>query len=110
MMDKFIWGLEESFMHLENIFFHLANTLLVYAVARRAADYLTNTIPSCTVRAALFFAIHPLNTEVVNWISGRTDLLAGFFLFLAMYFNVKAAVRMVAVVHGGTQYVVGLSC
>lgn len=85
MMDKFVWGLEESFMHLENILFHLANTLMVYAVARRAADYLVKPSPVVPFVAALFFAIHPLNTEVVNWISGRTDLLAGFFLLLSMY-------------------------
>lgn len=85
MMDKFIWGLEESFMHLENILFHLANTLLVFAIARRALVRFCDTSPVVPFVAALFFAIHPLNTEAVNWISGRTDLLAGFFLLLAVY-------------------------
>ncbi len=85
IMDKFIWGLEESFMHLENIIFHLANTLLVYAVARRATQFLPEPSQVSPFVAALIFAIHPLNTEAVNWISGRTDLLAGFFLILAMY-------------------------
>jgi tetratricopeptide (TPR) repeat protein len=89
MMDKFVWGLEASFMHLENIIFHLANSLLVYAIARRAADYLPDPSPVAPFAAALFFAIHPLNTEAVNWISGRTDLLAGFFLLLAMYLMLK---------------------
>jgi len=89
MMDKFVWGLEESFMHLENILFHLANTLLVYAVARRAADYLPKPSTVAPFVAALLFAIHPLNTEAVNWISGRTDLLAGFFLLLAMFMMLK---------------------
>jgi hypothetical protein len=85
MMDKYVWGLEESFMHLENIVFHLLNTLLVFAVARKAAllqGILSGILP---LIAALFFAIHPLNTEVVAWISGRTDLLAGFFLFLTVW-------------------------
>lgn len=89
LMDKYVWGLEVSFMHLENILFHLANTLLVYAVARRAADYLPDPSPVAPFVAALFFAIHPLNTEVVNWISGRTDLLAGFFLLLSVYSMLK---------------------
>ena len=89
MMDKFVWGLEESFMHLENIIFHLANTLLLYSVARRATDYLPEPSPVAPFVAALFFAIHPLNTESVNWISGRTDLLACFFLLLAMFLMLK---------------------
>ena len=89
MVDKFVWGLEESFMHLENIIFHLANTLLVYAIALRADDYLPKPSRVAPFVAALFFAIHPLNTEAVNWISGRTDLLAGFFLLLTMYLMLK---------------------
>ncbi|WP_239077517.1 hypothetical protein [Geobacter sp. SVR] len=31
----------------------------------------------------LLFGLHPLSTESVNWVSGRTDLLSGFFLLLA---------------------------
>ncbi|MGD9685618.1 MAG: tetratricopeptide repeat protein [Desulfobacter sp.] len=85
MMDKFVWGLEESFMHLENILLHLANTLLVFAIARRSFLRFSDPSPIVPFTTALFFAIHPLNTEAVNWISGRTDLLAGFFLLLAMF-------------------------
>lgn len=89
MMDKFVWGLEESFMHLENIIFHLANTLLLFAVVRRACLSLKQTSVLLPFTSSLFFAIHPLNTEAVNWISGRTDLLAGFFLLLAMFLLLK---------------------
>lgn len=94
MMDKFVWGLEESFMHLENILLHLANTLLVYSIACRAFDYLPKPSAIAPFVAALFFAIHPLNTEAVNWISGRTDLLAGFFLFLAMFLMLKRPLNL----------------
>jgi hypothetical protein len=91
LMDKYVWGLEESFMHLENIVFHLFNTLLVFAVVRKAA--LLQGIRSGMVPliAALFFAIHPLNTEVVAWISGRTDLLAGFFLILSVWLLLRTS-------------------
>jgi len=89
MMDKYVWGLAESFMHLENIIFHLANTLLLFAVVRRACLFLKQTSVLVPFSASLFFAIHPLNTEAVNWISGRTDLLAGFFLLLAMFLLLK---------------------
>jgi protein O-mannosyl-transferase len=84
LFDKYVWGLDESFMHLDNIVFHLCNTLLVFAVARKAAllqGWRTTTLPFLI---ALFFAVHPINTEPVNWISGRTDLLAGFFLLLSV--------------------------
>lgn len=83
--DKFIWGLEASFMHLENILFHLANCMMLYALVRRAAGLLRITSPWPPFLAALFFAVDPLVTESVDWISGRTDLLACFFLLLSVY-------------------------
>lgn len=86
LADKFIWGLEESFMHLENILFHMVNTLLVFAIARQVSRLLSVDSPLPALLAALFFAIHPLNTESVVWISGRTDLLAGTFILLSVYF------------------------
>lgn len=85
LMDKFVWGLEESFIHLENIFFHLTNTLLLFAIARRVSLQLKIESPIPSLLPPLFFAIHPINTESVIWISGRTDLLAGLFVFLSSY-------------------------
>jgi hypothetical protein len=85
MLDKYVWGLEVSFMHLENIVFHLFNTLLVYAIARKAAFLQGVRSGLVPLMAALFFSIHPLNTEVVAWIAGRTDLLAGFFLLFSVW-------------------------
>lgn len=95
MMDKYVWGMQESFMHLENIVFHLVNTWLVFAIARKGA--LMQGIRSGIVplSAALFFAVHPLHTEVVAWIAGRTDLLAGFFLFLSVWLLLRQPTRFV---------------
>jgi protein O-mannosyl-transferase len=84
-VDKEFWGLQESFMHLENILLHAANAVLVFYLALRIFQrlgFFDNLLPFA---AALLFALHPLNTEAVNWISGRTDLLAGFFILLSMF-------------------------
>jgi hypothetical protein len=35
--------------------------------------------------SSLVFAAHPLATESINWISGRTDLMATFFHLLCVY-------------------------
>lgn len=85
LLDKYVWGLHESFMHLENIVFHLFNTLLLFAVARRACLLrdIEGTLPPLVM--SLAFALHPVNAEAVNWIAGRTDLLACFFLLLSMW-------------------------
>jgi tetratricopeptide (TPR) repeat protein len=89
MMDKYVWGLQESFMHLENVVFHLCNTLLLFAVARRACLLRGIKGPLTPLTAAVFFALHPINTEAVNWIAGRTDLLACFFVLLSVWLMLR---------------------
>jgi hypothetical protein len=83
--DKYIWGLEASFMHLENILMHLGNTLLVFWLTRQIISLLSGikSYPYAPFVTALLFGLHPIATEPVNWVSGRTDLMAGFFVLLA---------------------------
>jgi hypothetical protein len=85
LIDKYVWGLEESFMHLNNILLHLGNTLLVFFIARKTVSLLDLRSTILPLAAAVLFAVHPINTEAVNWISGRTDLLAAFFLLLSVW-------------------------
>ena len=86
--DLHLWLLEESFLHLENVLLHAWNTLWVMLLAREVgkALYPARTFVWAPFCAALLFALHPINTEPVNWISGRTDVLAGAFLFPAVWF------------------------
>lgn len=84
MVDKYVWGLHESFMHLENMLLHAFNSCLVYLIADRVGRRMKVALPSAPLFAALLFALHPIATEPVNWISGRTDLLAGFFVLTAL--------------------------
>lgn len=87
--DKYIWGLESTFMHLENIMLHLSNSLLVFWLTRIIVPRLSleNTIAPFV--AALLFGLHPIATEPVNWVSGRTDLMSGFFVLLSFCFFLK---------------------
>jgi tetratricopeptide (TPR) repeat protein len=59
--------------HWINLLLHLGNVLLVYALARRL---LREFWPSFLLSA--MWAVHPLLTESVTNIIGRSDLLAGF--------------------------------
>ena len=60
------WG-----YHLTNVLLHAVNSLLLYALAR---DLLGEG--RAALWAALLYASHPLQTEVVAWVSARGDLLA----------------------------------
>lgn len=95
-VDKYVWGLHESFMHLTSIFLHLCNTLLVFAIARRVNALLGSTSPVPSFLAAMFFAVHPINTEAVVWISARTDLLACLFVLMSTWLTVGRSQSTIA--------------
>jgi len=66
--------------HLVNVMIHVLNTLLVYGVSlviMRAFEIKRNRHAAFAV--ALLFAVHPINTQSVNYIFGRTSLLVGCF-------------------------------
>lgn len=88
-LDNFIWGLEPSFMHLENILLHALNVILVYLFASRIAE-LNGEPAGLPFVGALLFAVHPINTEPVSWIAGRTDPLAAFFILLSFIYLLKS--------------------
>jgi hypothetical protein len=88
--DKYFWGAHESFMHLENVIIHALNAVLVYLLTTRIIEMRLSKSGLVPLVAALLFALHPLATEPVNWISGRTDLLACFFVLSSFYFLLKA--------------------
>jgi len=81
--DKYLWGQQESFMHLENILLHALNACLVFFIAAKVSARKGEVSKNVPLFASLLFALHPLATEPVNWLSGRTDLMAGALLFVS---------------------------
>jgi hypothetical protein len=83
LVDYTIWGANAGAFHGTNLLIHLINALLVYNLCRK---YLPEaaTRETISLSAALFFAVNPVNTESVLWISGRTDLLCAFFFLIAI--------------------------
>ena len=78
-LDMQIWGLHPLGFHLTNVLAHAAVTLAVLAVARRT---LGGELAAAI--CALVFALHPLHTESVSFVSGRTDVIATLFFLLAV--------------------------
>jgi len=78
--DFALWGENATGFHVTNIVIHLANTLLVFALIRRIA----RSLPVAFI-AALVFAVHPVQTDAVTYISGRRDILFAFFYLLSFY-------------------------
>lgn len=69
-LDWRLWGLHPAGYHLTNLLLHLVCVYLTWRLARKLVES-----DMTAFVAALVFALHPVHTEAVVWISGRFDLL-----------------------------------
>ncbi|HSR09862.1 MAG TPA: tetratricopeptide repeat protein [Thermodesulfobacteriota bacterium] len=88
MVDVDVYGMNPSGHHATNIFFHLANTLLLFLVLNR----MTSEFRKSAFVAAVF-ALHPLHVESVAWVSERKDVLSTFFMLLTVAAYLRYAAR-----------------
>ncbi len=79
MLDVQLFGMNAGAHHMTSMFFHLANTLLLFFVFKR----MTGCAWQSGFVAALF-TLHPLHVESVAWVSERKDVLSTFFWLLTM--------------------------
>lgn len=70
--------------HLASILMHLLATYLIFLMLEKVTKDMRLTIV-----ATLLFAVHPLRSESVAWISGMTDLFLALFLVPAFYLYMK---------------------
>jgi len=73
-LDFWIWRDNPLGYHLTNILLHVACCFGVMALAKRLQIGL-----GVTSVITLLFAVHPLHTESVTWVAGRTDVVATMF-------------------------------
>lgn len=84
MLDCNLYGLNPSGHHITNLFFHIANSLLLFLMLHRVAG-----APWRSGFVAALFAIHPLHVESVAWVAERKDVLSAFFWMLAIWTYVR---------------------
>jgi hypothetical protein len=78
--------------HLVNIALHAANTVLLFLIGRRLVpDNVRNYFVSPALLAALLFALHPMQTEAVTYISGRSSSLMAAFYLSALLLYLRGA-------------------
>ena len=87
MLDCQLFGASNAgAMHLVNLLFHTANSVLLFLLLRRA------TKRECrSLIVAALFALHPLHVESVVWIAERKDVLSTFLGLLATWHYVNYA-------------------
>jgi tetratricopeptide (TPR) repeat protein len=89
LFDKYVWFLDTRLMHLDNILFHLTNAMLLYYLAYLLLPRTERGQSMIPFISSLLFGLHPITTESVAWISGRTDIMACTFVLLSTVFLLK---------------------
>jgi tetratricopeptide (TPR) repeat protein len=114
-----IGGMDVRGYHAWNIALHLLCALVVFGVVRRTLQLPTlatrwgpRAIP-LALATALIWMLHPLNSEVVNYLTQRTESMMALCYFLTMY----AAIRSTSSRHAGkweaaavTACALGMTC
>src|SRR5262245_5475234 len=98
-IDRQLFGRGSLGFHRTNLALHALNVLLLFVLARRlysevrlkadttyaASGFSRTSTPTLMAfAAALLFAVHPMMTEAVGYVSGRSELLCGVFFLLAL--------------------------
>lgn len=106
LVEERLHGLLPFPMHLVNILLHAANAVLVHRVARSVSGN-----DRIALLAGLLFAVHPIGSEGVNFLSGGRNTLLASLSVLASYLLHKKSVddnQMAAAVAGAIALCAGL--
>jgi tetratricopeptide (TPR) repeat protein len=87
-VDHKLWKLDPRPYHIENTILHSINAILVYAIV-----FLLLSNGLAAFLCALIFAIHPVQTQAVAWISGRATLLSMAFFLAAFLFHIRNRIK-----------------
>jgi tetratricopeptide (TPR) repeat protein len=96
-LDYLLWGRNPVGFHFTNIVLYFLNSLIVYFITLEITAFLLSNgekDPETPLKltaffAALLFAVHPVHSEVVSFITSRNTLLSGMFFFTSCYFYLK---------------------
>jgi protein O-mannosyl-transferase len=91
-----IGGLSVPGYHIGNVAIHLVCALLAFGLVRRTLELprlrgrLGASSMSVAFAVALLWTVHPLNSEVVDYLTQRTESLMAMFYLATLYSSVRA--------------------
>ena len=98
-LDYITWGMKPFGFRLTNLIWHIGVSISLFALMIRLE------MPhKASVLATLIFALHPVNTEAVSWISSRNNMICAFFALITIHvfvFRRNNNRRFIAVVISG---------
>ena len=95
-LNHAVSGMEPRGFRVGNLIIHIAAALALFGVVRRTL--LTPLLEKrfgadaagIAFASALFWVLHPLNSELVGYLTQRSDALFGLFLLLTLYCTLRA--------------------
>jgi tetratricopeptide (TPR) repeat protein len=88
-------GLEVRGYHVYNVACHLLCGLLLFGIVRRTmalprmSERVRDAATPVAFAAALLWTVHPLNTEAVDYVTQRTELMMALFFLLTLYAGIR---------------------
>ena len=73
-LDVFLFNFDPFYFHIHSLLWHLLCIVVFWKLLLQLNFRKEHSLLACA-----FFALHPINSEVVLWISSRNDSIAGFF-------------------------------
>lgn len=95
-LDYAVSGPKPLMFHISNVVIHLATSFAYWGVLRRAlvlpvfGTRFTRHRSTLALAAALLWALHPLNTEAVSYITQRYESLMALFVLLTFYLVIRS--------------------
>lgn len=80
VLDSVLYGDRPAGYHLTNLLLHVLAAVALYLVSLELF-----ALEALALLAALLFAVHPINTESVDFISARNNILAGLFVLMSLH-------------------------
>jgi protein O-mannosyl-transferase len=91
-----VGGLDVRGYHLGNIGLHLLCTVMLFALAHRTLllprlpEWLRQIAPGLALAIALLWCVHPLNSEVVDYITQRSESMMALAYLVTIYAGRRA--------------------
>jgi len=92
--DRWLWDFWPIGYHLTNLVLHVFAVALLYLWIRRLIEDSGAEIDSSgpAFVGAACFAVHPLQTEAVGYVSGRSEVLCAVFFLSALLYSRRAII------------------
>jgi len=81
--------------HITNVLIHLANSFLVYLLGKEfiQMQWQAEKLKNAAFISALLFSVHPIHTEAVTYICGRSSSLMTFFYLAGILTYISGRVQ-----------------